>query len=69
MNASASDRFQLRFASLFITGRGFAFPCDRQGRVALDLLSERARDNYFRARALVGRELSLPAVEPAAGLH
>ena len=28
-------------------------------------LSEKARNNYFYARAMVGRELSVPAVEPA----
>jgi hypothetical protein len=31
-------------------------------------MSERARNNYFYARAMVGRELSVPAVE-AAELH
>jgi hypothetical protein len=30
-------------------------------------MSERARNNYFYARAMVGRELSAPAVE--SGLH
>jgi hypothetical protein len=69
MNASASIRFQLRFQSLFDSGRGFAFPCDCQGHVDLDHLSERARNNYFYCRAMVGRELAIPAVEPAAGLH
>jgi len=69
MKASASDQFQLRFQSLFVSGRGFAFPCDVQGHVDLDVMSERARTNYFYARAMVGRELSVPAVEPAAGLH
>jgi hypothetical protein len=69
MNASPSESFQLRFESLFVSGRGFAFPCDGQGRVDLDGMSERARNNYFYARAMVGRELSLPAVEPAARLH
>jgi hypothetical protein len=57
--------FQLCFRSLFDSGRGYAFPCDRSGRVDLDELSERARNNYFYARAMVGRELAVPAVEPA----
>lgn len=56
-------RFQLRFRSLFDTGRGFAFPCDAGGNVPLDDLSEQARNNYFYARAMVGRELEVPAVE------
>jgi hypothetical protein len=68
MNATAANEFQLRFQSLFNSGRGFAFPCDPHGRVDLDGMSERARNNYFYARAMVGRELAVPAVEPA-GLH
>jgi hypothetical protein len=55
--------FLLCFRSLFDRGRGYAFPCDDTGRVDLDHLSERARNNYFYARAMVGRELSVPAVE------
>ncbi len=58
----------LCFRSLFDSGRGYAFPCDDSGRVDLDGLSERARNNYFYARAMVGRELSQPAVEVIA-LH
>lgn len=60
-----SGRFRLCFRSLFDSGRGFAFPCDGNGQVDLDKLSERARNNYFYARAMVGRELADPAVEPA----
>jgi hypothetical protein len=56
------DQFELRFENLFDSGRGYAFPCDRKGRVDLDKLSDRARNNYLFARALVGRELSVPAV-------
>ena len=58
-----SDQFQLRFQSLFQQGRGFAFPCDAKGQVDLDHMSERARNNYFYARAMVGQELTVPAVE------
>jgi len=61
-NASA---FLLRFQSLFDSGRGFAFPCDPQGRVDLARLSDRARLNYLYARAMVGRELAMPEVAPA----
>ncbi|MES2632768.1 MAG: hypothetical protein V4669_07335 [Pseudomonadota bacterium] len=57
------DQFQLCFRSLFQSGRGFAFPCDPNGRVDMDDLSETARDNYLYARAMVGRELAMPAVE------
>lgn len=55
--------FQLRFPSLFASGRGYAFPCDPEGRVDLDRLSEHARMNYLYARAMVGRELGAPAIE------
>jgi hypothetical protein len=57
--------FELRFDSLFVSGRGYAFPCDPEGHVDLDGMSEKARNNYFYARAMVGRELSTPAVVPA----
>jgi hypothetical protein len=56
-------RYELRFRSLFDEGRGYAFPCDAGGRVDLDSLGEKARLNYFYARALVGREFSTPAVQ------
>ena len=55
-------QFELRFDSLFIEGRAFAFPCDEAGRVDLDALSDRARINYFYARTVIGREFALPAV-------
>lgn len=54
--------YELRFESLFNAGRALAFPCDERGRVELDALSERARSNYFYARAVVGREFATPAV-------
>ncbi|HEX7383674.1 MAG TPA: hypothetical protein VF291_05135 [Burkholderiaceae bacterium] len=61
MNASTAS-YQLRFQSLFHTGRAFAFPCDAEGRVDLDALSERARLNYFYVRTVIGREFGTPAV-------
>ena len=63
---STATQFQLCYRSLFNSGRGFAFPCDPQGRVELDGLTERARNNYLYARAMVGRELNVPAVEAMA---
>lgn len=63
MNAtSTSNGFELRFQSLFNEGRGLAFPCDADGRVDLDALSDRARNNYFYARTLIGRDFATPAV-------
>jgi hypothetical protein len=55
--------YELRFQSLHRQGRGWAFPCNAQGEVDLDRLSERARNNYFFARALMGREYAFPRVE------
>jgi hypothetical protein len=54
--------YELRFQSLFDEGRAFAFPCDAQGHVDMDALSDRARENYLYARAVIGREVSMPAV-------
>jgi hypothetical protein len=64
MCCSDPEAFQLRFRSLFREGRGYSFPCDVAGRVDMDRLSERARINYFFARALVGRDLDVPVVVP-----
>jgi len=55
-------RYELRFTGLFNRGRGYAFPCDAQGRVDIDELSARCRINYLFARAVVGSELSAPIV-------
>jgi len=55
-------RFELRFESLSDEASSLAFPCDATGRVDMDTLSEAARENYFYARTVVGREFSRPAV-------
>jgi hypothetical protein len=56
--------FELRFQSLFVEGRGLSFPCDAEGRVDIDSLSEKLRLNYLYARTLIGREFTTPAVRP-----
>lgn len=69
-DASSTDlttRYELRFRSLFDEGRAYSFPCDVAGRVDMDALSEKARTNYFYARAVVGREVSMPAVHRSLG--
>ena len=63
MQASAVSHYQLRYRSLFHSGRGYAFPCDAAGQVDLDTLSDRVRNNYLYARAMVGKELAVPAIE------
>ena len=56
------DSFVLLFRSLFQSGRAFAFACDPDGRVDMDGMSERSRNNYLYARAMIGRELHYPSV-------
>ena len=60
MNAS----YEIRFQSLFDQGRALCFPCDEQGQVAMDSLSQRALENYLYARAVIGREYAYPQVQP-----
>jgi hypothetical protein len=55
--------YEIRFQSLFDASRALAFPCDERGRVQMDDLSERARNNYLYARAVIGREFAAPAVQ------
>ena len=66
MDDFVTRQFQLCFRSLLHSSRAYAFPCSANGQVNLDGLSERARTNYLYARAMVGRELSAPAVEKVA---
>jgi len=61
-----NDRYELRFRSLHRPGRGYSFPCDARGRVDIDALSEGERDSYLYARAIIGHELSFPAVQRSA---
>ena len=58
--------FLLRFDPLFGVGPALSFPCDAAGKVDLDSLAERARCNYFYARAVIGRQFGRPAVQPGA---
>jgi hypothetical protein len=58
-------QYEIRFQSLYNAGRALTFPCDAQGHVEMDALSERARLNYLYARAVVGREFAAPAVREA----
>ncbi|MBC8055528.1 MAG: hypothetical protein H7Y61_02990 [Rhizobiales bacterium] len=62
LTAIGEVRFELRYRGWFDPGRGFTFPCDPQGCVELDRLSERARANYLFARATVGLDLATPVV-------
>jgi hypothetical protein len=61
--AFSHSMYELRFYSLFQPGRAIAVPCDASGQVSLDDLSERLKNAYLGARALVGREYAFPAIE------
>ena len=63
-NPAVAADFELRFASLFDEGRGYAFPCDAEGHVDMDTLSARALANYLCARTLIGRDFAAPRVRP-----
>ena len=58
----AAPRFELRYRSVSRHRCGYVFPCDAEGHVDLDALSERARENYLYARAVVGLDLMAPEV-------
>ena len=59
----APTGFELLFASLANNGRSLSFPCNEAGRVDIDALSERARNNYFYARSTVGRDFAVPRID------
>jgi len=58
-------RFQLRFESLRRPGGGFSFPCDADGIVDLDTLSDQLRHCYLYAHTLIGRDYAMRIVRPA----
>jgi hypothetical protein len=64
--SSKPNHYELRFESLFDAGRSYAFPCDAGGHVDLDSLIDTALENYLYARAVVGREFTVPAVTVSA---
>ena len=64
--ATRGARYELRFTGLFNRGRGYAFPCDAEGRVDIRDLSDRGRASYLHAQACVGTEFSRPVIAPVA---
>ena len=64
---NSPSRFEVRFDSLLAAGRGMVFPCDEAGRVDLDALSDRGRNSYLYARAMMGRQYAAPRVVPCRG--
>jgi len=61
--AESLARYELRFQSLFHTGRALTFPCDRLGVVHWDAMTDGARANFLRAQGSIGREWASPAVQ------
>jgi hypothetical protein len=55
-------RYEIRFQPVMVQRHTLAFPCDEHGRVDLDTLGDRARNNYFYARVGVGRDYRPPTV-------
>jgi hypothetical protein len=53
---------RLVFAACLGDANALAFPCDPRGHVPLDELDERARNQYFFARTVVGRDYRSPVV-------
>jgi len=66
--AAAAPTHLLHFEPLGPVGAGLDIPCDPQGRVGLDALGDRLRNDYFFARALIGRLFARPTVRSAAPL-
>ena len=62
-SAESLARYELRFQSLFHAGRALAFPCDREGEVQWDAMTDGARANFLRAQGSIGREWASPAVQ------
>jgi hypothetical protein len=61
--AESIARYELRFQSLFHSGRALSFPCDRAGEVHWDSMTDSARASFLRAQGSVGREWASPAVQ------
>ncbi|NML17262.1 hypothetical protein [Azohydromonas caseinilytica] len=64
MNGLQLDQsgYELCFESLREPRRVQAFPCDADGHVDMDELGETRLREYLYARAVIGKEFSLPSV-------
>ena len=60
--ATSSASHQLQFRPLRGSAPGYVFPCDAAGQVDLDALNDRARNDYFFARGVVGHQVDAPRV-------
>lgn len=63
MNGSLTHSgYVLCFCRLEDGHQAYVFPCDAGGHVDMDALSDQARNDYLYARALMGLQMSWPAV-------
>lgn len=67
MNFLDECAYELRFTPLRADAVSVSFPCDDKGRVQLDALTERARDAYLFARAVVGCQYARPVIKASTG--
>lgn len=58
--ATSPASYQLQFRPLHGSEPGYVFPCDAAGTVDLDTLNDRARNDYFFARGVIGRQIDAP---------
>jgi hypothetical protein len=56
--------YEIHYDPIDLHGKPLIFPCDAEGHVPLDELSDTARIEYLYARAVVGVEYDRPAVLP-----
>ena len=52
----------LHFEPLTAGDAGLDIPCDPSGRVGLDALGDKLRNDYFFARTLIGRLFAAPTI-------
>ncbi|WP_348063363.1 hypothetical protein [Roseateles sp.] len=62
---AAKPTHLLHFEPLTVGDAGLDVPCDPQGRVGLDALGDKLRNDYFFARTLIGRLFAAPTVRHA----
>lgn len=56
------DHYELSYLTRIGGDGGYSFGCDAQGTVDMNAMTERARNNYLYARAVVGIELQRPTI-------
>jgi len=65
----AAATHYLFFSGLFPAVHSLAFPCDPEGHVNMDEMSDHARENYLFARTVVGCDYDVPVIVAATDKH